>query len=102
MSIGLGNIEPCVCMDPILGHSFSCVVHEPKVVLSPGIPLLGSQTVPLDRFLVVLGHSSSIFVHQPKAALSYLVAPFGQSLFPFKFSLFLPTPNHEQGEGERE
>ena len=54
---------------PVCSNTPALLVHLCKAVASPRHPLLGSQPVPLKRFLQVAGHAQTVFV--PAGAASF-------------------------------
>ena len=54
---------------PVCSNTPALLVHLCKAVASPGHPLLGSQTVPLKRFVQVAGNAQTVFV--PAGAASF-------------------------------
>ena len=50
-------------LDGILKHAFAPLVTYPEVELREGVALLGSASVPGDRFNVILRHAIATLVH---------------------------------------
>ena len=67
--VGRSDRQPRVGLQVVLRHAFPLDVHDPKVVLGAGVPLLCSLAIPGDGLLVVLRYTFPSGVNVSKVVL---------------------------------
>jgi hypothetical protein len=62
----------------VLRHGPALGIHDPEVVLSGGVALLGGLAIPTHRGRVVLRHALAVVEHEREIVLSSGLALFGK------------------------